>query len=95
MSNCKERIKAIEKRVWKERIRRINGRLKYCPCCGGIAEVKELLKPDGYCSYNVVYIECDRCGLRTKDFDVDGYYGDERHTPEEAAEAWNKRWFRY
>ena len=92
MSYCEEqRLEAIEKKVWKERINRVNDHLKSCPCCGGKAEVKEQSIPDGYCSYNVVYIECIRCGIRTKELDTDAYYGGERHTPEEAAELWNKR----
>lgn len=91
MSYCEEQLKYVEERAWKERIKRVNNRLKSCLCCGGKAEVKEQSRPDGYCSYNVVYIECSRCGLRTKELDTDGYYGGERHTPEEAAELWNKR----
>lgn len=91
MNYCEEQLKYVEERVWKERIRRVSERLKPCPCCGCKAEVKEQSRPDGYCSYNVVYIECSRCGLRTKELDTDGYYGGERYTPEEAAELWNKR----
>lgn len=87
---CEERIKAVEEKVWKERIKLVNSRLRPCPCCGGKAEVKELFKTDGHCGYNVVYVECSRCGLRTRELDVDGYYGGERHTPEEAAELWNR-----
>lgn len=87
-----ERYKDIEDKVWKERIKRVNKRLTPCSCCGGRAEVKKSTRPDGYCSYSVVYVECNRCGLRTKDLDVDGYYDGERHTPEEAAELWNRRY---
>lgn len=36
-----ERYKAIEEEVKFEQIKRINARLKLCPCCNGKAEVKE------------------------------------------------------
>lgn len=38
-----------------------------------------------------MYIECSRCGLRTEALITDGYF-DEWHTPEEAAELWNRRY---
>lgn len=91
MSYCEEQLKAVEGRAWKERIERINGRLKSCPCCGGKAEVKEGFDTDGRCGYATVYIRCNRCGLRTEALITDGYF-DEWHTPEEAAELWNNRY---
>lgn len=90
MNYCEEQLKAAEEKVWKERIRRVNSRLKSCPCCGGKAEVKEGFDTDGRCGYDTVYIECSRCGLKTKKLITDGYYN-ERHTPEEVAELWNRR----
>lgn len=90
MSYCEEQLIAAEEKAWKERINRVNSRLKSCPCCGGKAEVKEQSRPDGYCSYNVLYIKCNRCGLKSKELITDGYYG-ERHTPEEAGDLWNHR----
>lgn len=83
-------IKSVEKKVWKERIKRVNSRLRSCPCCGGKAEVREQSRPDGYCSYNVLFVECGRCGLKTKELIMDDYYG-EHHTPEKSAELWNRR----
>ena len=91
MSYCEEQLKAAEKKAWKERIKRVNSRLNSCPCCGGKAEVKEGYNTDGRCSYDTVYIECGRCGLRTKELITDGYF-DEWHTPEEVAELWNRRY---
>lgn len=91
MSYYEEQLKSAEERAWKERIKRVNNRLKSCLCCGGKAEVKERSRPDGYCSYNVVYIECSRCRLRTKELITNGYYG-EKHGPEEAADLWNRRY---
>ncbi len=90
MSYCEEQLKAAEEKAWKERIKRVNSRLKSCPCCGGKAEVKEGFNTDGRCGYDTVYIECSRCGLKTIELITDGYY-DEWHTPEEAAELWNRR----
>lgn len=90
MNYCEEQLKAEEEKAWKERINRVNSRLRSFPCCGGKAEVKEQSRPDGYCSYNVLYVECSRCGLKTKELITGGYY-DEWHTPEEAAELWNRR----
>ena len=91
MSYCEEQLKAAEEKAWKERIKRVNSRLRSCPCCGGKAEVKEQFRSDGYCSYDILYVECSRCGLKTKNLITDGYY-DEWHTPEEAAELWNRRY---
>lgn len=91
MNYCEEQLKAAEKKAWEERIKRVNERLKSCPCCGGKAEVKEGIDTDGRCGYVTVYIECSRCGLRTEALITDGYF-DEWHTPEEAAELWNRRY---
>lgn len=91
MNYCKEQLEAIKAKVWKERIKRTNDRLKSCPCCGGKAEVKEGYQSDGRCSYKTVYVKCSNCGLKTKELIADGYY-DELHTPEEAAKLWNNRY---
>ena len=91
MSYCEEQFKSAEERAWKERIKRVNKRLTPCSCCGGKAEVKEGFDTDGRCGYVTVYIECGRCGLRTKALITDGYF-DEWHTPEEVAEVWNHRY---
>lgn len=63
MSYCEEQLKAAEEKAWKERIKRVNSRLKSCPCCSGKAEVKEGFNTDGRCGYVTVYIECSRCGV--------------------------------
>ena len=86
----RERLKVIELKVWRERIRRTNDRLKSCPCCGGKAVIEENRKNDGYCSYYTLRVKCRECGLRTNSFISDGYYG-EKHNPEEVAELWNRR----
>lgn len=93
MSYCDydERYRAIEKEVKIKRIKRINDRLRLCPCCGGKAEVKEGFDTDGRCGYVTVYVECSRCGLRTEALITDGYF-DEWHTPEEAGALWNRRY---
>lgn len=85
-----ERYKVVEEEVKFEQIKRINARLKLCPCCNGKAEVKKWFNTDGRCGYETVYIECSRCGLRTKALITDGYF-DEWHNPEEVAELWNMR----
>lgn len=64
--------------------------LKNCPCCGGDAELQKSIRPDGGCHYHVVFIKCTKCGMQTRELISDGYYG-EWHTPEEAAELWNRR----
>ena len=89
--NYDERYKAIEEEVKFKRIERINARLKLCPCCGEKAKVMEGFKTDGKCGCKTIYIECSLCGLRTKDFIVEGHY-DKIHAPEEAAEIWNRRY---
>lgn len=65
-------------------------KLKNCPCCGGKAEIQTSTKPDGHCYYRVIYVKCTECGMKTRELISDGYY-DEWHTPEEAAELWNRR----
>lgn len=56
--------------------------LKFCPCCGGPAEVTRYNPYDGYQgSWTAYYIECAECGLRTSDF----------RSLEEASEVWNAR----
>ena len=47
--------------------------LKPCPCCNGISWV--------YYRAFTTYVYCDKCGLRTKDYDTEA----------EAIEAWNRR----
>lgn len=85
-----EQVKAVEAKVWKERIKRANDRLKSCPCCGGKAEVKERYDTDGRCGYETVYVQCSQCGLRTGELITDGYYAT-WYTPEEVAAVWNRR----
>ena len=80
-----EWYKAIEEEVKFEQIKRINARLKLCPCCNGKAEVKEGFDTNRWCWYKTIYIECSRCGLRTKELITDGYF-DEWYNPEEVAE---------
>lgn len=91
MNYSEEQLEAAEKKAWGERIERINSYLKSCPCCGGKAEIKGGFNKVGRFGYVTVYIECSRCGLRTKELNVDGRYG-EQHIPEEAAEVWNRRY---
>ena len=81
--------KTINEKIWEEKI----GRLRHCPCCGGKSEIKERFVADGLygSGYKVVYIVCSRCGLRSKELVIDGTF-DEWHTPEEAAELWNRRY---
>ncbi len=64
--------------------------LDECPCCGGTAEFVEQERPDPPAHYHVLYAQCIRCGLRTKEEPCDGFYG-YRVTPEQIASWWNKR----
>lgn len=60
--------------MWKERINRVNSRLKSCPCCGGNAEIKERYRTDEHYTYKVEYVVCSQCGLMTKELITNGYY---------------------
>lgn len=57
---------------------------KVCPCCGGEAKLETTTGTGmGFC----VYIECDNCGLRTKNMPVAPHYS----AIEIVVDLWNKR----
>ena len=62
-----------------------------CPFCGGDAELYEKLRMDGPCHYMAKFVRCKNCGARTKEFTVDGYYGEEPHPDNEIIGFWNNR----
>lgn len=66
-----------------------NNHLGPCPLCGGRLNLVEVIKSDGKCSYKDAYIECTRCVIRSKDFNIDGYYGMRAYTKKEIIEEWN------
>lgn len=65
-------------------------RLKPCPFCGGRAWLQFKDRPDPPSCYMVWLVRCIDCGARTKDFPTGNYYG-LNATPEEVAQAWNRR----
>lgn len=64
--------------------------IKNCPFCGGEAFYDTKQENDGYCSYKVGYIRCDKCGCQTPSFIIDGYYGADTKK-EDVYEIWNIR----
>lgn len=64
--------------------------LKTCPCCKGLAHHVVEVRSDPPVHYRVRYVECMSCGLRTKEYPCDGYYG-LCMTEEQAAMMWNRR----
>lgn len=64
--------------------------LKPCPCCRGEAELCKDSKPDGYVSYEIAYVACKSCGIRTNDYITDGYYGADTSVWT-AINVWNRR----
>lgn len=65
--------------------------LKHCPFCGGEAEIKKKTICSGHGDYgDAKYVKCKECGISTKDYLCDGYYGCDI-TDEELAEKWNTR----
>lgn len=64
--------------------------LKPCPFCGCPASLGVERKLDGGKMYDVIRVQCWSCCARTNDFIIGGYYG-LNATPEQVAEAWNRR----
>ena len=64
--------------------------LKPCPFCGGIAKIHYEERPDPPAHYEVWLVRCMGCKASTQDYPTGNYYGME-YTPEDAAEAWNRR----
>lgn len=67
-------------------------KLKPCPFCGkDSAVIKTETRPDGYYHYDVKYVVCENCGVRTKTHICNGYFGIEQWSDEQAAAEWNRR----
>ena len=64
--------------------------LKPCPFCGGEASLRRGWGSDPPVSYRVAYVKCSNCGIMTKHYTTDGYYG-EKWSDEQIAEVWNRR----
>lgn len=64
--------------------------LKKCPCCDGEAHHVVEERPDPPFHYRVRFVECMSCGLRTKEYPSDGYYGIAM-TEDQVAMLWNRR----
>ena len=62
-----------------------------CPFCGGDAELYDNMRLDGPCHYKTKFVRCKNCGARSKEFTVDGYYGEEPHPDSEIIGFWNNR----
>lgn len=65
-------------------------KVKQCPCCGGDSAV--IIDYD----IRVLWVECERCGLRTPQHDFDTSYKFESYdklleVADDAISAWNKR----
>ena len=37
-----------------------NSSLKPCPFCGGSAKIVEKLESEGECSYNAIFVQCEK-----------------------------------
>lgn len=61
-----------------------------CPVCNRESTLKIYDVPDGHVSYIDAHIECTKCGIRTKAYTVNGYYGD-KHTLNDVLNSWNVR----
>lgn len=67
-----------------------NETLKKCPCCNGAAHHVVEERPDPPFHFRVRFVECMSCGLRTKEYPSDGFYG-VCVTEEQIAALWNRR----
>ena len=68
-----------------------NDLIKPCPFCGcDKPKIKRNRRPDGSCSYEVIYIQCPECEAKTVERISDGYYGG-TCTDQEIIELWNRR----
>ena len=70
--------------------KKLNATLKPCPFCGGSAKIVEKLESEGECSYNAIFVQCEKCYARTAVKASDGYYG-EKYDVGGIAELWNRR----
>lgn len=61
-----------------------NEDLKSCPCCGGEATIVQEHNYSIDDSDELRWIECDKCGLRTKEF-----YSEKNE--QKMIDTWNKR----
>lgn len=64
--------------------------LKPCPFCGGFADLRHGVAPDGNHIYGVTWIQCFKCGCRTPNLISDGYYGIFA-TDDDVIDIWNRR----
>lgn len=60
-----------------------NGELKTCPCCGGETTIVQEHNYSIDDSDELRWIECDKCGLRTREFS--------EKNEQEMIDTWNKR----
>lgn len=62
-----------------------------CPFCGSTnIGIEKERRTYGHGEYPLIaYVECRDCGAHTKDFIVDGFYG-ETTTEADAVNAWNR-----
>lgn len=68
-----------------------NTQLKPCPFCGGPVKLVNTTLLDGNLHYGIAYMECESCGMKTRYYSTDGYYGNRIYTEEEIIEDWNEK----